>query len=153
MLIRILPSFIKSILLRVQNRRRRFLVHFYPSSVSPSLSPLIPLIRNIVTFFLIFIITQANRSQVLGWPDIWSEDVTDLPWFGEYPGYPGGPLYSLAPQMGSQIPPVQGGQMVVNGSVVQQQPGHSIVIWPGVNGEPARIEQRPGIVTHSTLTL
>lgn len=116
-------------------------------------SPLIPLMRDIVTFFLIFVITQANRSQVLGWPDIWSEDITDLPWFGEYPGYPGGPLYSLVPQMESQVPPVQGGQMVINGSVVQQHPGHSIVIWPGVNGEPARIEQRPGIVTHSTLTL
>jgi hypothetical protein len=116
------------------------MVHFYPPSVPSSLSPLIPLMRDIVTFFLIFVITQANRSQVLGWPDIWSEDVTDLPWFGEYPGYPG-------------VPHVQGGQMVVNGSVVQQQPGHSIVIWPGVNGEPARIEQRPGIVTHSTLTL
>jgi len=107
----------------------------------------------LLTFFLIFVITHANRSQVLGWPDIWNEDINDLPWFGEYPGYPGGPLYTQVPQIESQVPPVQGGQMVVNGSVVQQQPGYSIVIWPGVNGEPPRIEQRPGIVTHSTLTL
>ena len=112
-----------------------------------------PLMRNIVTFFLIFVITLANRSQVLGWPDIWSEDTIDLPWFGEYPGYPGGPLYTLSPQLENQAPPVQGAQMVINGSLVQQQPGHSIVIWPGVNGEGPRIEQRPGIVTHSTLTL
>jgi hypothetical protein len=104
-------------------------------------------------FFLTFVITLATRSQVLGWPDIWSEDIIDLPWFGEYPGFPGGPLYALAPQIEGQAPPIQSGQMVVNGSVVQQQPGHSIVIWPGVNGEAARIEQRPGIVTHSTLTL
>jgi hypothetical protein len=146
-------SFIKSILLPGQDRRRRFMVHFYPLSVPSSLSPLSPLMRDIVTFFLIFVITLANRSQVLGWPDIWSEDIIDLPWFGEYPGYPGGPLHTLGPQIGNQAPQVQGGQMVVNGSVVQQQPGYSIVIWPGVNGEPPRIEQRAGIVTHSTLTL
>ena len=115
----------------------------------PSHSPLRPLIRDIVTFFLIFVITLSIRSQALGWPDIWNEDIIDLPWFGEYPGYPGGSLYT----QGNQAPQVQGGQMVVNGSVVQQQPGYSIVIWPGVNGEPPRIEQRPGIVTHSTLTL
>ncbi|KAN0126975.1 hypothetical protein V8E52_000615 [Russula decolorans] len=107
----------------------------------------------LLTFFLIFVITLANRSQVLGWPDIWNEDIIDLPWFGEYPGYPGGPLYAQGPQLENQAPQIQGGQMVVNGSVVQQQPGYSIVIWPGVNGEPPRIEQRPGIVTHSTLTL
>jgi len=107
----------------------------------------------ILTFFLVFVITLANRSQVLGWPDIWDEDIIDLPWFGEYPGYPGGPLYTLGPQIENQAPPVQGAQMVVNGSIVQQQPGHSIVIWPGVNGGPPRVEQRPGIVTHSTLSL
>jgi hypothetical protein len=102
---------------------------------------------------LIFVITLANRSQVLGWPDIWIDDIIDLPWFGEFPGYPGGPLYTLAPQMENQAPQVQAGQMVVNGSVVPQQPGYSIIVWPGVNGEPPRVEQRPGIVTHSTLSL
>jgi hypothetical protein len=145
-------SSIKSILLRGQDRRRRFMVHFYPLSVPSSLSPLSPLMRDIVTFFLIFVIALANRSQVLGWPDIWNEDIIDLPWFGEYPGYPGGPLYTRGPQLENQGPQVQGGQMVVNGSVVQQQPGYSIIIWPGVNGEPPRIEQRPGVVTHSTLS-
>jgi len=108
---------------------------------------------DIVTIFLIFVITLANRSQALGWPDIWNEDIIDLPWFGEYPGFPGGPLYTGGPQLEGQALPVQGAQMVINGSVVQQQPGYSIIIWPGVNGEPPRIEQRAGIVTHSTLTL
>jgi hypothetical protein len=109
--------------------------------------------RDIVTFFLISVITLANRCQVLGWPDIWNEDIIDLAWFGEYPGYPGGPLYTHSPQLENQAHHVQGGHMVVNGNVVQYQPGYSIIIWPGVNGEPPRIEQRPGVVTHSTLTL
>ena len=37
-----LLSFIKSILLSGQDRRRRFMVHFYPPSVPSSLSPLRP---------------------------------------------------------------------------------------------------------------
>jgi len=102
---------------------------------------------------LILVITLASKSQALGWPDIWNDDINDLPWFGEYPGYPGGPLYTQGPPLQNQSYPVQGGQMVINGSVVQHQPGYSIVIWPGVNGEPARVEHRPGIVTHSTLSL
>ncbi len=134
------------------------MVHFYPSSVPSSLSALPMLMRDAVTLSLLFVITLASRSQALGWPDIWDDDINDLPWFGEYPGYPGGPLYTQGPQFQNpqfqnQLPPVQGAQLMVNGSVVQQQPGHSIVIWPGVNGEPPRVEQRPGIVTHSTLSL
>jgi len=110
-------------------------------------------------FFLIFVITLANRSQVLGWPDIWYEDISDLPWFGEYPGYPGfssyppysGPRSQFLDQTPATVGPAA--QMLGNGGVVQQQAGHSIIIWPGVNGDPPRVEQRPGIVTHSTLSL
>jgi len=95
------------------------------------------------------VITLANKSQVLGWPDIWDEDIDDLPWFGEYPGYPGGSLYTLSPQFENQ-PPVPGAPLVVNG-IVQHEPGYSIIIWPGVDGEAPRIEHRPGIVTHSMI--
>lgn len=126
-----------------------FILRLCPSS----LSLLGLLMGDIVTFFLIFVIALANRSQVLGWPNIWNDDIIDLPWFGEYPGYPGGPLYTLGPQLEGQVPHVQAGQMVVNGNLIPQQPGYSIIVWPGVNGEPPRVEQRPGIVTHSTLTL
>ena len=108
-------------------------------------------------FFLIFVIALANRSQVLGSPGIWDDDIIDLPWFWEYPGYPGfsypsytdpnSHLQNLPP--GTLEPIVQTG----NGPIVQHQLGHSIIIWPSVNGEPPRIEHRPGRVTHSTLSL
>jgi len=113
----------------------------------------------ILTFFLIFVIALATRSQILGWPDIWYDEIEDLPWFGEYPGYPGFsyPAYSgPTSQLQTQVPmTVEPGppQLLGNGGVIQQQAGHSIIIWPGLNGEPPRIESRPGIVTHSTLSL
>ena len=114
--------------------------------------------------FLIFVIVLANRSQIMGWPDIWNDDIIDLPWFGQYPGYPGFSDYLsyqsvrnpavdstrttlTAPAIVAPI------QTVGDGTVIQQQPGHSIIIWPGVNGNPPRVEQRPGIITHSTLSL
>ena len=117
------------------------------------------LIGGIVLFFLVLVITLANRSQILGWTGIWHEETVNLPWFGQYPGYPGYSLYSsyLGPQTSAVIstpastPFVGPGQNLGNGGVIQHQPGHSIVIWPGVNGDPPRIEQRPGFVTPSTL--
>lgn len=133
------------------------MVHFYYPSVLP-LSFRIARAdeESVVMLFLIFVVTLANRSQVLGWPDIWYDDISDLPWFGEYPGYPGYsyPPFSVPPsQLQNPATAEQGAQLLGNGGVIQQQAGHSIVIWPSVNGEPPRIEQRPGIVTHSTLTL
>ncbi len=53
-------------------------------------------------FFLVLLITLANRSQVLGWPHIWREDIIDIPWFGQYPGYPG---FSSYPQVSFNTSP------------------------------------------------
>ena len=110
-------------------------------------------------FFLVFVITLANRSQILGWPHIWGEDIINLPWFGQYPGYPGLSLHpsylglqaSVVYSTPASTPYVGPSQNLGNGGVVQHQPGHSVIIWPGVNGDPPRIEQRPGFVTPSTL--
>ena len=84
----------------------------------------------------------------------------ELPWFGEWPGYSGG--------YGSQYPTVQmaeGGMvypgpmvqpggpvntmpvMQDGGYVVQQQPGYSMVITPGVNGQAPTIQQVPGRIS------
>lgn len=116
-------------------------------------------IFTLLMFFLVLVITLANRSQVLGWPHIWREDVVDLPWFGQSPGYAEsflyppnqGPRASVVYSTPVSTPFVGPSQNLGNGGVIQHQPGHSIIIWPGVNGDPPRIEQRPGFVTPSTL--
>ncbi|KAF8268231.1 hypothetical protein EI94DRAFT_1195107 [Lactarius quietus] len=117
------------------------------------------LIGGTVLFFLLLVITLANRSQIQGWTDIWHEDIVNLPWFGQYPGYPGYSLYSsyLGPQDSTMLstpastPFVGPSQNLGNGGIIQHQPGHSVVIWPGVNGGPPIIEQRPGFATLSTV--
>jgi len=113
----------------------------------------------LLLFFLLLVITLANRSQIQGWTDIWHEDIVNLPWFGQYPGYPGYSLYSsyLGPQDSTMLstpastPFVGPSQNLGNGGIIQHQPGHSVVIWPGVNGGPPIIEQRPGFATLSTV--
>lgn len=58
----------------------------------------------------------------------------ELPWFGEMPGYynthPGGPIY---PPHSAGMAPGYGYPYNVN---PMSAPGHSIVIQPGMNGQP-----------------
>lgn len=83
----------------------------------------------------------------------------ELPWFGQYPGmqegqshyghyaYPAGSPMMYPMQQGMQpgmaFPQPQ---MVNGGYVVAQQPGHSVVIQPGSNGQAPTITQVPGVV-------
>ncbi|THH14683.1 hypothetical protein EW146_g5678 [Bondarzewia mesenterica] len=108
-----------------------------------------------LVFFFIIIIALANKSQVMGRPFIWQEPIFELPWFGQAPGWPG-VSYSAYPQMyGGGGPMMMGGtpgmmggtpgMIYAGGNVIQQQPGHSVVIQPGVNGQPPTISQYPAV--------
>lgn len=72
----------------------------------------------------------------------WSEDINELPWFYEYGMQQPGAPYPYYPQG-------QGYSYNIGGQVVQQMPGHSLVIQPGVNGAPATVQQVPGTVQSS----
>ncbi|OCH94068.1 hypothetical protein OBBRIDRAFT_748297 [Obba rivulosa] len=92
--------------------------------------------------FLWAVIALTARSKVLGRPYAWGEPIFELPWFGQYPGPPG-PY-----QGGYQMPMYPGGmqygpQMMNNGYVVQQNPGHAVVIQPNMGGLPPTITQVP----------
>jgi len=100
----------------------------------------------LITLYFIFLLSLGTRSMAMGRPDIWSDDIRELPWFGQAPGWPGQgyPTYSSQYPRGyssgqySQYPAT-----TYPGSVVQQQPGRSIVIQPGMNGMPATVSQVP----------
>jgi len=130
---------------------------------------------NFGIFFIWFatILYLTSKASRLGRPYAWIEPMLELGWFGEYPGYSGGrhsdyPTYRegevgmmqpgmIQPGMiqpsvmqpgvmqpGVQMQPQYGPG---GGYVVQQNAGHSIVIQPGVNGEPPRITQVPGTIS------
>jgi len=121
--------------------------------------------------FAIFFVVVINLTTIAiqrgGRPFAWSEPMLELPWYGEWPGYSGGPN-SLYPTMhmaeGGMFPggyypggvmgphpmggPIGAVPMMQNGGlVVQQLPGHSTIIRPGVGGMPATVEHHPGHVT------
>jgi len=126
------------------------------------------------TISAILLIALTTRAHALGRPFIWQEPISEIPWFGEYPGQEydeeGRPVFNPRyyqpamyqagspgagpgqgypyPGMSSMGMPVSQQPMVLpnnGGYVVQQQPGHSIVIQPNANGQPT-VTQIPGIV-------
>ena len=106
------------------------------------------LTRTSVTLYFIFVVTLATRSMAMGRQDIWREDIRELPWFGQAPGYPGYGYVTYPSQSGSRgypgtYTPYTQYPTSVGGNVVHQQPGHSVVIQSGRNGMPSTVHQVP----------
>jgi len=119
--------------------------------------------------FTIFFLIVANLTSIAvergGRPYAWREPMIELPWYGEWPGYSGGPG-SMYPTMqmpgggvipGTYIPGTvlaqPGGPVTTmpvmqdGGYVVQQQHGYSMIITPGMNGQAPMIQQVPGRIS------
>lgn len=126
----------------------------------------------LILLVAIFLLIVANLTSIAvdrgGRPYAWREPMIELPWYGEWPGYSGGP-HSMYPTMqmpggvvpGSYIPGTvinqqmpAGGPvstlpvMQDGGYVVQQQHGYSMIITPGVNGQAPTIQQVPGPISN-----
>jgi len=117
----------------------------------------------VAIFFLVVINVTTNAVQRGGRPYAWREPMIELPWYGEWPGYSGGPG-SAYPTVrmtdGNVIPGAYIPQQIQTGGpintmpvmgdggyVVQQQPGYSMIITPGVNGQAPTIQQVPGHIS------
>jgi hypothetical protein len=101
-----------------------------------------------VMFALFFLImtTLTTRAVALGRVYAWREHTSQLGWFGQWPAYPTDSLHPRGhPYAYGQYPGAYG--MPAGGNYVQQVPGHSVVIQPGVNGALPVITQVPGIVS------
>ena len=88
----------------------------------------------------------------MGAPFAWAAPIFELPWFGELPGWPyGGQMgypMGMYPAGGMAYQPaMMNGGMMNGGYVVQQAPGHSVVIQPGLAGGAPTITQVPGSVS------
>lgn len=100
----------------------------------------------------------------MGAPYAWAAPIFELPWFGELPGWPyggqmgypmgtypgGGMAYQPGMMNGGMMHGgmMGGGVVNTNGSyVVQQVPGHSVVIQSGLGGAAPTITQVPGSVS------
>jgi len=108
----------------------------YEMKVIQAFSWMLFILYVLALYVLMRLVDQAHR---FGRFDIWWAPIRELPWFGEAPGYynthPGGMMQYPA---GYAYPTTQG----VNAPLVQT-PGHSIVIQPGMNGQPPTITQVP----------
>ena len=92
--------------------------------------------RTTVAISFIVLLALCTRATSLGRYRVWNESISDLPWFGQW-NVPG-PHYST-PQ------PMYNGGVYSNGqvpTVIQQMPGHSVVIQPGAGGAPS-VQQIP----------
>lgn len=107
-----------------------------------------------VSIFFIFTISLTTRAQSIGRYNAWAQSISDLPWWGEGLGNDygygadtssyGGGYHSGANRSyptAQQFPP--------GAQVIQQQPGHSLLIRPGHNGQPAVVQQVPGTIVGS----
>lgn len=103
-----------------------FIVHLLKSSIA-------------VTFFFIVLVTLTSRAVAFGRYYAWREHVSQLGWFGELPGYPTEAIYPRAPMYGGYGQPYP----MMGGYHVQQMPGHSIMVQPGVNGGQPIVTQVP----------
>lgn len=77
----------------------------------------------------------------------WREHTSQLGWFGEWPAYPTEGIHPRAPPYAYGPYPQVYGIHPTTGNYVQQAPGHSVVIQPGVNGALPVITQVPGIIS------
>ncbi|KAI9000976.1 hypothetical protein BD414DRAFT_511587 [Trametes punicea] len=95
--------------------------------------------------FLWILIALTSRAKALGRPYAWAEPIVELPWFGQWPGYPEGGQFAYPAPYGYPGMPMGGyaGTQIAPGYVVQQNPGHSVVIQPGINGQPPTVTQVP----------
>jgi hypothetical protein len=107
----------------------------------------------LITLYFVFLVTLASRSVAMGRFYIWREDIRELPWFGQAPGYPGVGYAAYSSQYGSrgypgQYPQYPNAQYPTTGygTNVHQQPGHSLVIQPGINGGAPTVQQVPSMV-------
>ncbi|KZT12744.1 uncharacterized protein LAESUDRAFT_733357 [Laetiporus sulphureus 93-53] len=102
--------------------------------------------------YLWVLIALTSRARVLGHPYAWAEPIFELPWFGEFPGWPysGGafaPGQQTGFSTGAYMPVPYMTPMINGGYVVQQAPGHSVIVQPGAPGGPPAVTQVPGAVS------
>lgn len=99
----------------------------------------------------IILLQLTSQAKKFGRYNIWQEPIRELGWFGEMPGYYNQgqtpPPMSHMAQSGYPGYPASPGYF--NGAgpgmpqYIQQQPGHAIVVQPGINGAPPTITSQP----------
>lgn len=105
-----------------------------------------------VAIFFMLTISLTTRAQAIGRYNAWAQSISNLQWWSE-----GGNDYAYGPDSssyGGGFSPTNRGypmaqQFPPNAQIIQQQPGHSLLIRPGQNGQPAVVQQVPGTVIGS----